>query len=165
MKDYEVVEVFVAHLAVNEYPGLKIDNRPEEDANVPQDMRIDAIAGQFAIEHTSIDTLPSQRGKSDWFVRVVGGLENDLPTPQYRLNITLEYDAINKGQNWAVIRKAIEAWIIKDCPQLPGGHHVLENLTGIPFRLRITKKSDRPPRIIFGRLAPEDKSLPARIRQ
>lgn len=28
---------------------------------------IDAIAGYFAIEHTSIDTLPNQRRDSDWF--------------------------------------------------------------------------------------------------
>jgi hypothetical protein len=162
MKDHEVVEAFVAHLAAG-YPGLKIDECPEDDTSVPQDMRIDAIAGQFAIEHTSIDTLPNQRGKSDWFMRAAGGLEKELPKPPYRLNITLEYDAITIGQNWAAIRKALKTWIIEDSPHLPDGRRTLEDLPGIPFRLRVTKQSGRPPRIIFGRLAPEDKSLPGRI--
>jgi hypothetical protein len=165
MKDHEVVEAFVAHLAANGYPGLKIDKRPEDDTNVPQDMRIDAIAGQFAIEHTSIDSLPNQRGKSDWFMQAAGGLEKELPKPPYRLNITLQYDAITIGQDWAAIREALKTWVIEDCPQLPDGRHTLENLAGIPFRIRVTKQSGRPPRIIFGRIAPEDKSLPGRIRQ
>jgi hypothetical protein len=164
MKDHEVVEAWVAHIAVNRYPGLKIDKRPEDDINVPQNMRIDAIAGQFAIEHTSIDSLPNQRGKSDWFMRAAGGLEKEVPKPLYRSNITLEYDAITIGQDWAAIRKALKTWVIEDCPQLLDGRHTLENLSGIPFRLRVTKQSDRPPRIIFARIAPEDKSLPGRIR-
>jgi hypothetical protein len=163
MKDHEVVEKFVAHLAVNGYPGLRIDKWPErENRNSPD---IEAIAGQFAIEHTSIDTLPNQRGKSDWFMRAVGGLEKELPKPPYRLNITLEYDAITIGQDWAAIRGSLKTWLIKDSPQLPDGRHTLENLPGIPFRLRVTKQSGRPPRIIFGRIAPEDESLPRRIRQ
>lgn len=162
MKDQEVVEEFVAYLAVNGYPGLLVDKWPERENRQSPD--IDAIAGPFAIEHTSMDTLPNQRGKSDWFMRVVGGLEEELPRLPYRLNITLEYDAITTGQNWAVIRKALKTWIIKNSPWLPDGRHTLENFPGIPFRLRVSKQSDRPPRIIFGRIAPENGSLPARIR-
>jgi len=88
MKDLEVVEEFVALLAVNGYPGLCVEKWPErENRNSPD---IDVIAGPFAIEHTSIDTLPNQRGKSDWFMRVVGGLGEELPRLPYRLNIILE---------------------------------------------------------------------------
>jgi hypothetical protein len=163
MKDHEVIEAFVAFLRDNTYPNLHIDRRPDEENSGHKD--IDAIAGQFAIEHTSIDTLPKQRGKSDWFVQVVGGLEKELPKPPYRLNIVLEYDAIAIGQDWAAIREAIKTWIIKNCPQLPNARHNLENLPGIPFRLRVTKQSERPPRIIFSRISPEDESLPGRIRQ
>jgi hypothetical protein len=165
MKDREVVEEFIAHLAAIGYPGLKIDNRPEDDTSVSPDMRIDAIAGQFAIEHTTIDSLPNQRGKSDWFKRVVGGLEKELPKPPYRLNITFEYDAITIGQNWAAIREALKTWLIEDSPHLPDGLSTLENLPNIPFRLRVKKQIARPPRLIFGRIAPEDESLPDRIRQ
>lgn len=165
MKDHEVVKAFVDHLAANGYSGLKIDKIPEDDPTVPQDMRIDAIAGIFAIEHTSIDSLPNQRGKSDWFMRAAGGLVNELPKLPYRLSITLEYDAINTGQDWTAIRKALKTWIIEDCPRLPDGHQTLENLPDIPFRLWVSKKSDRPPRILFSRTMPDDNSLPHRIRQ
>jgi hypothetical protein len=162
MKDHEVVEEFVAHLAANGYPGLCVEKWPERENRKSPD--IDAIAGPFAIEHTSIDTLPNQRGKSDWFMRVVNNLEKELPRLPYRLNITLEYHAITTGQNWAVIREALKIWIIENSPQLPDGRHTLENLPGILFRLRVTKQSDRPPRIIFGRITPEDESLPEKIR-
>jgi hypothetical protein len=163
MKDHEVVEAFVAHLAANGYPGLCVDKWPERENRKSPD--IEAIAGQFAIEHTSIDTLPNQRGKSHWFMRAAGELEKELPKLPYRLNITLEYDAITTGQNWAVICTALKTWIIENSPRIPDGRHILENLPGIPFQLRVSKQSDRPPRIIFGRIAPENKSLPARIRQ
>jgi hypothetical protein len=161
MKDCVVIEIFVAYLRDNGYPDLCIDQIPDKENRQSKD--IDAIAGPFAIEHTSIDTLPNQRGKSDWFMRVVGGLE--LPISPYRLNITLEYDAIAEGQNWAAIREAIKTWVIEDCPQLQDGRHTLENLPGIPFRLRVKKASDRPPRIMFSRIESEDESLPDRIRQ
>jgi hypothetical protein len=163
MKDHEVVEAFVAHLAANGYTGLSVDKWPERENRKSPD--IEAIAGPFAIEHTSIDTLPNQRGKSDWFMRAVGGVEKELPIPPYRLNIVLDYDAVTTGQNWAGIRNALKVWVIEDCPKLPNGHHTLETLPGIPFRLRITKQSDRPARIIFSRISPEDESLPDRIRQ
>ncbi len=163
MKDHEVVEAFVAHLAVNGYPGLGVDKWPERENRRSKD--IEAIAGPFAIEHTSIDTLPNQRGKSDWFMRVTGGLEKEIPKPPYRLNIALEYDAIDVGQNWTAIREALKTWIIEDCPQLSDGCHNLDNIPGVPFRLRVKKASDRPPRIIFSRIAPEDESLPGRIRK
>jgi hypothetical protein len=77
MKDHEVVEAFVAHLAANGYPGLCVDKWPERENRKSPD--IEAIAGQFAIEHTSIDTLPNQRGKSHWFMRAAGELEKELP--------------------------------------------------------------------------------------
>src|SRR4030042_6338976 len=128
MRDHEVVETFISHLRDNGFPGLVIERRPELDKHVPFNMRIEAIAGPFAIEHTSIDTLPNQRGKSDWFMRAAGGLEKELPKPPYRLNITLKYDAITSRQDWAGIREALKTWIIEDSPQLLDGSHTLENL-------------------------------------
>lgn len=165
MKDHEVVQAFVDYFAAIGYPGLKIDKRPEVDESVPPDMRIDALAGNFAIEHTSIDTLPKQRSKSDWFLRAAGGLEKELQIPPYRLNIVLDYNAITKGQNWASIREAIKTLVTEDCPQLPDGRHTLENLPDIPFRLQLTKASDRSPGVFFARYTPEDHSLPKRIRE
>jgi hypothetical protein len=163
MKDHEVVEAFVVHLAANGYAGLRVDQWPERENRRSPD--IEAIAGPFAIEHTSIDTLPNQRGRSDWFMQATGGLEKELPVLPYRLNIGLDYYALSKGQNWAAIREALKTWIIEETPQSVDGHPFRHNIPGLPFRLQVTKQSDRPPRIIFGRIAPEDESLPDRLRQ
>jgi hypothetical protein len=56
MKDRDVISAFVAYLQTNGHPNLKVERWPEDENRDSQE--IDAIAGAFAIEHTSIDTLP-----------------------------------------------------------------------------------------------------------
>jgi hypothetical protein len=80
MNDREVVEAFVAHLGSNGHAGLKVDRRPDEENRGSPD--VDAIAGRFVIEHTSVDTVPNQRRDSDWFMRAVGDLERELEVSQ-----------------------------------------------------------------------------------
>jgi hypothetical protein len=163
MKDSDVVDAFVAHLAATSHPGLRVERRPDDDNRRSSD--IDAIAGPFAIEHTSVDTLPNQRRDSDWFMHAAGGVENELEhKPPLRLNITLEYDAVGKGQNWPAIRAALKAWVTKESPHLADGRSVVENLPGIPFRLHVMKASDRRPGVFFARYQPEDDSFPERVK-
>jgi len=162
MRDRDVIDAFVSFLRERVHPGLKIDRRPDEENRDTAD--IDAIAGSLAIEHTSIDTLPNQRRDSAWFLQAVGGLEQELPKkPSFRLNITLEYEAITKGQDWASIRQALKNWIIDDAPRLDDGRHVLGGIHSIPFRLHVKKASDRPPGVFFSRFEPNDDTLPGRI--
>jgi hypothetical protein len=163
MKDREVVAAFVAHLAANSHPGLRVDRRPDDDNRRSSD--IDAIAGPFAIEHTSIDTLPNQRRDSDWFMQAAGGLQNELDhKPPLHLSVTLEYDAVGKGQNWPAMRAALKSWVTKEAPQLADGRSVVENLPGIPFRLHVVKASDRWPGVFFARYEPEDDTLSERVK-
>jgi hypothetical protein len=58
VKDCEVIEALVAFLRARGHPGLRIDSWPERTNH--ESPEIDAIAGAFAIEHTSVDTLPNQ---------------------------------------------------------------------------------------------------------
>ena len=163
MKDCEVVDAFISHLRNHGHPGLQVDRRPDEENRESPD--IDAIAGAFAIEHTSIDTLQNQRRDADWFMRAVGGLEEELPTgPQFRLNVTIEYDAVAKGQNWDAVRTSLKTWITNEAPAFPDGPQILDNLPGVPFRLHITKSSERHPGVFFARWKPDDDSLADRIR-
>lgn len=163
MNDRDVVDAFVAHLASNGYPGLKVDRRPDEENRDSSD--IDAIAGCFAIEHTSVDTLPNQRRDSDWFMRAAGGLEGEFGhKPSFRLNITLEYDAVGKGQDWAVIRAAIKTWLVQEAPRLPEGRSIIEKSSDIPFRLHVFKATGRSPGVFLARYEPDDKSLPERVK-
>jgi len=146
------------------FSDLKVDRWPDKENRKTPD--IDAIAGPFAIEHTSIDTLLNQRRDSDWFIKAVRGIEKDLPvTLPFRLNITIEYDAVIKGQNWETIRQNLKIWIINDSPKLADEQQVIEGIQGIPFPLYVRKASDRRPGIFFARFEPNDDTLFTRIRK
>lgn len=166
MKDSDVIDAFIFHLRENDHPDLFVEARPDKENHHDPTPRpdIDAIAGKYAIEHTSIDTVPNQRRDSDWFMKAAGGLGDELMhVPPFRLKIVLEYDAITSGQNWSEIRDHLKNWITEEAPNIDDGHHVIKNIPGIPFSLHVIKASDRAPRIIFGRFSPEDKTLPIRI--
>ena len=163
MNDRDVINAFVAHLRDHGHPGLQFKRRPDEENRGSPD--IDAIAGAFAIEHTSIDTLPNQRRNSDWFMRAAGCLEQELDTtPPFRLNITLEYDAVGTGQNWVAIRAALKNWVTNEALRLSDGRTFVENPPGIPFRLHVEKSSDRRPGVFFARFQPDDDTLPSRVK-
>jgi hypothetical protein len=163
MTGREIVDAFVAHLRDHGHPDLHVDRRPDDDNRGSPD--IDAIAGPFAIEHTSIDTLPNQRRDADWFMRAAGNLEQELPAaPASRLSITLQYDAIGLGQNWLAVRAALRNWLSDEAPRLPEGRSIVEASPRIPFRLHIFKASNRPAGVFFARFEPEDNTLPAQVR-
>jgi hypothetical protein len=164
MNDRDVIRAFVAYLRGNGHPNLEVEGWPENENRVSKE--IDAIAGGLAIEHTSIDTLPNQRRDSEWFIQVVGGIERELHSPiPFRLSITLEHQAVTKGQDWFAIRNALKDWINTGSSLLEEGHHVLDGIPGVPFRLYISKASGRRPGLLFGRFDPGDDTLPDRIRE
>ena len=107
MKDSDVIDEFVAHLRKNSHPNLKVDQRPDNaNRNSPD---IDAIAGPFAIEHTSIDALPDQRLNNNRFMQVIGNLEQEFSGQlPFHLYITLKYDAITTNQDWKAIHQALK---------------------------------------------------------
>lgn len=162
MTDSEVIEAFVAYLRERGHSRLHVDSWPDKENRDSSD--IDALAGAFAIEHTSVDTLPNQRRDADWFTRVVSGLQAELSTsPACHLRITLEYHAVRPGQDWLAIREALKIWITHEGSHLADGNHRIENIAGVPFRLRVTKANDRPPGLFFARYEPVDDTLSARI--
>lgn len=163
MNDRDLIDAFVAHLRDHGHRGLRVDRRPDDENRDSSD--IDAIAGSFAVEHTSVDTLPNQRRDSDWFMRAAGGLEQELPTaPPFHLNIALEYHAVGKDQNWPAIREALKTWITQEGARLGDGRHSLVDIAGVPFRLHVIKASDWHPGVFFARYAPDDDTLSDRIR-
>ena len=163
LKDTCVINLFVAHLRKNGYPNLQIDRCPDKENRVSPD--IDAIAGPFAIEHTSIDTLPNQRRNTDWFMQVTDGLEEELSSQlPFRLNIILEYNAITTNQDWKAIKQALRKWIINESPKLGNGRHVFGNIPDIPFKLTVFKDIDMPPKLVFSRFDPNDNTLSNRLK-
>ena len=123
MDDKDIVDSFISHLRENGHLGLRLDSRPDLDHRNSTD--IDAIAGDLAIEHTSIDTIENQRRDSKWFASVADPLEdqfkNALP---FRLRLIFPYDGIAKGQDWdAVVRETLASWVSSSAGALSDGSH------------------------------------------
>lgn len=163
MDDRSLIEAFVVHLRGNGHPDLQVDQWPEDINRASPD--IEAIAGPFAIEHTSIDTLPAQRRNSAWFMEAVGRLEDEIRSLPFRLNITLKYDAVRSGQNWKSVREALKVWITAQSPALSDAAHVVKDVPGVPFELHVRKTSTDSPGLFFARFAPTDSSFSARVKQ
>ena len=164
MKDSEVIERFVTYLAQHGHQGLKVDEIPDlKERNLRE---IDAIAGPFAIEHTSIDTVPNQRRNDDWFQQVIDGLEQELSDRlSFYLYVILEYGAVKTGQDWRAIRQALKSWIVGQAKHLSDGDHVLDDVPGIPFKLHVHKETDVPRTLFFARIKPNDDfTLSSRIK-
>jgi len=76
---------------MNGYPNLRIDRTPDkETAEGDKNQDIDAMAGRFAIEHTSFDTVRNQTRDSARFLQVVGNLEAEI-SPKLTLQRNLMF--------------------------------------------------------------------------
>lgn len=96
--DRAIVLRFVEHLRTDGRAALKVDCWPEDEH--PGHSEIEAIAGDLAIEHTSIDTLPHQRRIGDHFEEALAILER-LPACT-RLAINVPYELVEVGTDWNV---------------------------------------------------------------
>lgn len=158
-RERPIIQSFVEYLAGHGYPGIQVQDWPE-DRNKND---IDAIANGLAIEHTSIDTLPNQRQKSAWFLKVVADLEAEFRNqPGFRLHITFPYDAIKRKQEWSKIKSELKNWILQTAPKLSDGHHRIQ-LAPLSCILNVNKSSSRKPGLFFARSVLEDDSLSERI--
>ena len=154
LEKLKTIGMFVAHLRSNGHPNLQIDRCPD----------IDAVASHFAIEHIRIDTVSEQTRRDDWFMQVIEGLEEELSTYlPFRLQITLDYDAVNANQDWKAINRVLRNWIIRESLYLADGRDV-HNVPGIPFLLNVDKDSNWDSQLVFYRNIPNDNTLPDRIQ-
>lgn len=161
LEDKEVIEAFVVYLCENGHPGLVVDNWPDLENRKSSD--IDAIAGKFAIEHTSVDSVENQRRYGDWFVRVVEPLakkfKNALP---FKLSLEFPYEGIVKGQDWDAMRCALETWVSNEVVGLSDGPHQI-CIPSVPFNFRAIKDSKASRGLFFSRNDPGDARLASRL--
>jgi hypothetical protein len=159
--DKRVVVLFVEYLAHRLYPGLKIERFPDEEVSGD----IDAIAGQFAIEHTSIDTIPQQSRDAAWFLESIGSLEQEFEGKlPFRLFLTLPYTGIQWGQDWQELRTALQKWVADESAMLPEGSHMISCIPGVPFDFRARKMHTGKAGVLLSRFAPDNSDFPSRLR-
>lgn len=166
MKDYDVIDTFIEYLRGHGHPGLEIYRHPDDENRTSPD--IDAIAGPFAIEHTSIDTIPNQRRNNDWFNQVIRGLDQEFEGQfSFCLIINFYDGSIRKSRDCKQIRQGFRNWINKEKnnDRLRDGPQWINNVPNIPFPFHINKCRDLLPGVRFGRFSPKCTNLPDRIRK
>lgn len=164
LTDKAVVSLFVDYLARNGNPGLTVNAWPDEGNRLSSD--IDAIAGPFAIEHSSVDTVPNQRRDSAWFLKVVKALKDEFGCKlPFRLVLTFPYEGVQRGQDWLKIAAALRAWILNEAPKLAMGSYTIGDIPEIPFEFHATKRKSNRTGLLFSRFAPDIKMLPDRLRE
>lgn len=164
--DSDVIKAFVAFLHSQGFPELRVERWPDKENRRTKD--IDAIAGPFAIEHTSIDSVENQRRNDDWYLQVIDGLNEELSgLIDFNFSIIFEFDAIKKGQDWLGIRADLKKWILENAATHPSGSYKLDLPTTIPvdppIKMHIIK--NQRGRGGFGRFDPEDDTLSKRVKQ
>lgn len=156
--DREIVARFVEHLSDLGYPGLQIDRWPEDEN--PGQAEIEAVAGDLAIEHTSIDTIANQRRDGDWFEEALIAVER-IPVP-FRLRILVPYELVTRGADWPALESGLRDWITNVAPDLSDGVHQFD-LPATPLSLSAENLSDCTPGVFLRRPAPDDGTLAARV--
>ncbi|MDD9991205.1 MAG: hypothetical protein OXP75_05365 [Rhodospirillales bacterium] len=168
MSEQKVIAAFVSHLGLlTGHSDLSVDRWPDQENRTEPE--IDAIAGNFAIEHTSVDSVANQRQLSDWYLRVIEGLDQVIKDHvDCGLTITLEFCAIGKGMDWKGIRDDIQYWIVNYAPSLANGTHKIDLPTSTPIECPIVMhvwKGLAPSIVGFSRFEPVDDTLSSRIRK
>jgi hypothetical protein len=157
--DRAIVIRFVDHLREAGQTDLKVNRWPEDEK--PGQSEIEAIAGNLAIEHTSIDTLPNQRRDGEWFIEALASVER-IFVP-FRLRVLVPYELVVKGADWAAFARRLSDWITTVAPILPDGVHEVDLLPGTVLRLAVQKSSGLTPGVFLRRPEPDDDTLASRV--
>lgn len=162
-----IIESFVEYLAATVYPDLKIADWPDKKNSITTD--IDAIAKNeghcIAIEHTSIDTFLDQRRHNSRFMKVIGGLEDELRgVVNCRLRVIIPFGSVQTGINWEEVRDSLRKWILQEVPHLPFDRKKAICIEGIPFSLTVNKSYSDSPGLFFIRSVNESTGFSERLK-
>jgi hypothetical protein len=122
---------------------------------------------KFAIEHTSIDSIPNQRRDNIRFIKLLSPLENELdsklPMPgHYQLVIYMDVIPALKRSDGNKIYQSIKEWCMKIAPTLSMGgtysnkkHFARNRIPGVPFEITLYKWPRRDGKFRIARFSPE----------
>lgn len=156
---------FVTLLTKHGLGSGKVDRWPDEENRQTQD--IDAISGDVAIEHTSIDTPPYQRRNDEWYIEFLGDLRDFIPCPGYLIEITLPPTVVGQNVDMEHNRNALRTWITDVLPGLPDTDNLYHaaDVDGLPYQIQYSKLPSSNPGLYFLRGIFHDGNLDDRIRK
>lgn len=150
--------------------GLEIDRWPDKVERNKKE--IDAVCGNYAIEHTSIDTFPQQREQDDHFRQFIDGLAECCPSDMGGiLQIGIIEGGIRrrKSKELQSIRTALKTWIADHSKSFPLTGNTWRRIDvpveGYePFAINVSKFNIGKDGIFFGRHTPSDYKLEERLK-
>jgi hypothetical protein len=159
--DKACIRDLVSFLKAIGRPVASVDSWPDEDEHG----EIDAIAGPYAIEHTSVDSLANGRLANARFGQVIGDLEEELKGKLgFPLAITWDWTAIQTGPKWPAVCDALRVWIVNEAPGLADGRHHISSAADVPFAFDAIKGGPiRFDGVRFARYDPGDSTFSARL--
>jgi len=96
----------------------------------------------IAIEHTLIQSYDRQKQRDAEFMQAIGELEQELRNAfPYRIRLGVRMFAVEKGQRWDALKRAIRSWLTTNVP-VPGRTDV--TIPGVPFPVSIIREEDGP---------------------
>lgn len=136
------------------YRGLAIARVPDEENRATPD--IDAIAGEVAIEHTSVTSWKDQRRDAARFLQVLGVLEREEGHGLgFMLRVIVPYEVVAPGTDWAAVRESMRRWIRTEAAALPADFHGRVRVEGVPFEFVAWRDPDATgPGLVFWRSLP-----------
>ena len=169
LHEKKVIKEVLKYISKKINQPYRIISYPDEvNRNSPAcDMLVSFGNKKFAIEHTSIDSIPNQRRDNNRFIKLLSPLIIELngkfPTPgHYKLIINIDIiPALNKS-NGSKIYQSIKEWCKKIAPTLSMGgtysgkkHFKRGKIPGVPFELTLYKSLRRDGEFRIGRFSPE----------
>lgn len=155
-----VINKFVEHKSTK-IPGLKVDRWPDQENRITPD--IDAIAGNFAIEHTSVDTIIDGRTNNAYFNDILPEESDFKKVFDFRAQVAISWNGIFEVTDRKETRKQLTEFIKSELPKLEFGHTTIDS--GLfPFRMYVSKYKSDSAGVYFARAANFDEnSLKERV--
>jgi hypothetical protein len=96
-------------------------------------------------------------------MKAIGDLEADLKRFfPYHLSLAIQMSAIQKGQNWTVIRDAVGAWLKENAPKIPVGRSTVQ-IANVPFEIKLERDESLPPSFVVSRIIDAKLDIPEEL--
>jgi hypothetical protein len=166
-----LIEGLLMVLRVRSGSPYQIICRPDKQNRTSEDCDVIAKLGdcEFAIEHTSIQSISNQRTEDEHLRKALGPLENELSgkmPKSGRFDLRINYKAKLTGIKWKELRCRIKDWCLRIADELelePPKHYRKDTLEGVPFELCLYRERVANPKFdgkfYINRFAPENPEL------
>jgi hypothetical protein len=161
--DRETINNFIAYLG-DEYFVDRTDLTFPDDNN-RSSADIDALVGNIAIEHTSIDSIKGQRENNAKFQLVfVPTMEEFSPFVNAHYWMVVAFKDVQRINKPAEAAKVVRSWFIDQVIPLPNGRYTQIKIPGLDVAVNISKDTDLWSTVIFLRSAEPDKEIEVTLR-